>query len=312
MRTLFFFIILLIVLHCKYNKYTNNQYSILQIDGSTISKNKLEEYFRQKLPLVITSIGKQWSELMRLTPTYIYKYCTNYRVKIHTSIKEQQATRIKTVTMREFIIFHVNGQTQKNIQQNKQQQKQSQFGYISNDSSFLKDYGLVQLLERYASDLLPPLTLIKSYLFSMGPKETKIGLQYETNMRNIIYLIYGKIKIILFSPKYSKYLYKSNRYDNEAVLSAVHFWNPNTGKYPLFKKAQYIEIILYPGQLFYIPAYWWYAIEFQDTSVFITMKANNVFSSIERIPNIVSSLYHLGGKYKTNNCTCHNSPTGTK
>ena len=99
---------------------------------------------------------------------------------------------------------------------------------------------------------------------------------------------------------------ESNRYDSSAILSKVNFWKPNLIKYPLFKKAQFIEIILHPGKMFYIPAYWWYAIENITTSIMISIKTENIFSSIDKIPTLIKSLYHLNGKYKKNNCTCHN------
>ena len=59
--------------------------------------------------------------------------------------------------------------------------------------------------------------------------------------------------------------------------------------------------------MLYIPAYWWYAIENITSAITISVKFENIFSSIEKIPKLIKSLYHLNGKYKNNNCTCHNT-----
>ena len=289
-------IIIIIVIHIRHNKITNDNYTILQLDNAP--KNIIEDTFNKKLPTVITNVGSEWTEFMSLTPEYIKKSCSSYPIKIHTTIKEQQKTKIVNTTMGSYIewLLSSNKENSKRLNQ-----------YISNNNKFLIDYGLDKKLDNYINSYYPPLSLIKNYLFSMGPKGSKVGLQYENNFRNIIYQVYGTIKIILFNPSYTKYLYKSNRYDSTATLSKVNFWKPDLEKYPLFKKAQFIEVILRQGQMLYIPAYWWYAVENVTTAITISIKFENVFSSIQKIPRIIKSLYHLNGKYKKNNCTCHNS-----
>ena len=292
-------IIIIIIIHIRYNKKTNNTYTILQLENP--QKSIIEETLNNKLPTVITNVGNEWKEFMSLTPNYIKKFCSTYPIKIHTTIKEQQKTKIVNTNMGSYIEWLLSVE---NILEHDDSIRYNR--YISNNKSFLTDYGLDKKLDKYINNYYPPLSLIKNYLFSMGPEGSKIGLQYEKNYRNILYQVYGTIKIILFSPTYTPNLYKSNRYDSSAILSKVNFWKPNLIKYPLFKKAQFIEIIVHPGNMVYIPAYWWYAIENITTSIMISIKTENIFSSIEKIPTLIKSLYHLNGKYKKNNCTCHN------
>ena len=304
MKYMVIILCLFIVLHLKYNTKTTNHYTILQVDN-TITKSQLEEYFQKKLPLVITNLGNRWKEFMKLSPQYIKKYCSSYPIKLHKTIKEQQKTNIVCSTMKKYTTLLL--QSSSNDILNPLSCQQTRLGYISEDKQFLKDYGLLHSLHHHTRILFPPMAFIKTYMFSMGPSGTKIGLRYETNFRNILYLVYGKIKIRLIHPKYNTYLYPSKRYDNNATLSSVNFWKINDLQHPLFKKVQYIEIVMSPGQLLFIPSYWWYAVEYIETSITISIKTNNVFSSIQKIPEVITSLYHLGGKYKVNNCTCHTS-----
>ena len=283
-------LLILIFLHIKYNKKTNDDYHILQIDSP--SKTVLEETLNKKQPTVILNVGSQWKELMALTPEYIKRNCADYSIYLQTSIKEQQRTKIIKTTLGEYIEWIANNNNNTNHENR----------YISNNKSFLRDYGLVDKLDNYIN---PPLLVLKEHSFSMGPAGTKVGLHYDKTYRNILYQIYGKTKIILFSPANTKYLYKSGRYDGSSVVSKIDFWNQDLDAFPLFNKAQFIEIILYPGQLLYIPSYWWYATENIDTCITISIKTENIFSSIEKVPEVIKSLYHLNGLYKKNNCTCH-------
>ena len=132
----------------------------------------------------------------------------------------------------------------------------------------------------------------------MGCKGAKMHLHYDKILRHLIYQIHGRIKVILISPSYTKYLYKSNHFKNGSVLSKVNFWNPDLKRYPLFNKAQYIEILLYPGQILYIPSYWWYAIENLDNSISISIKSENIFSTVEKIPDLLKGFLILNSRAK--------------
>ena len=91
----------------------------------------------------------------------------------------------------------------------------------------------------------PAMSLLKNYGISIGPKGTKISLRYDKDYRNILYQVYGKSRIIFFSPSYTKNMYKSDVYVNNTILSNVDFWNQDLNRFPLFKS----EPFSFPGVL---------------------------------------------------------------
>ena len=109
----------------------------------------------------------------------------------------------------------------------------------------------------------------------------------------------------LFSPEQSQYMYPSDKYDNGGITSSVDFWDIDQKKFPDFNKAQYMEIILHPGQMLFIPKFWWHACENMTSCVSIGIRSYVPSDLITGIPNICCFIGHKLGIYKKNNCTCH-------
>ena len=140
----------------------------------------------------------------------------------------------------------------------------------------------------------------------IGPNGSKTGLHYDLDHINLLCQVSGKKKIYLFSPSQQPYMYVSNKYDPGAKLSMVDFWNQDLNKYPLFKEAQYIEVILNPGQILVIPPYWWHCVENIDTNVAVSYRLETPFSIITKIPESCKLILHKCGLFKTKNCICCN------
>ena len=296
MNIIILLLIVFIIIHMKHSDKTNSTSMILQLSNPT--KETLENTLNKKLPTVITDVIQYWDIIKDLTPEYIKSYYPDYKVKLHTTIPEQESTNIIVNTMEDFINWI---QTVDNVQT----QNLSNV-YMSEDFSFLKETKLDKYLEKYTELIHAPMSFVKSYFFWMGPKGTRTGLHYDTDYRNILCQIYGRKRIILFNPSQTKYMYPSKKFDNGALLSKIDFWNPDLGRFPKFRKAKYIEIILHPGQMLYIPPYWWHAVENLDTNIAISVRTENIFSSLNKVPNLLKTTLHYSGLYKKGNCVCHN------
>ena len=138
----------------------------------------------------------------------------------------------------------------------------------------------------------------------MGGKGTKTGIHYDTDYRNLLCQVYGTKKIYLWNPNQKKYMYPSNKYDTSAVLSKVNFWDKKDYiKYPEFNKSNYIEIILHPGQILYIPPYWWHAVENINTNIAISIRTENPISYLDKIiTELPYYLLHKSGIYNNKDC----------
>jgi ribosomal protein L16 Arg81 hydroxylase len=96
----------------------------------------------------------------------------------------------------------------------------------------------------------------------------------------------GSIKIKLSPPKSSKYLYPINDYENFEFKSVINPWNPQTKYKADFDKIKCLEIVLTPGKLLYIPAYWWYTFKFNENTSVSCFKYRTYMNNIAISPKI--------------------------
>ena len=110
-------------------------------------------------------------------------------------------------------------------------------------------------------------------------------LRYDINYRNYMVVTHGKVIIRLFAPKSTKYLYPVNDYDNFEFISPVNVWNVQDKYRNDFDKLRSIDVTLLPGQMIYIPAYWWYSIKFVKTNTSVCVFKYNTYMSALSISN---------------------------
>mgnify|MGYP001201438002 FL=1 len=96
----------------------------------------------------------------------------------------------------------------------------------------------------------------------------------QSNYRLLICQLKGVKKIILFTPNQSKYLYL----DKTGTKSQISFWTDDLLQYPLLEKTQYVEVVLYPGQMIYIPYQWYWASVNEEDSFTVYHKSESFFS----------------------------------
>lgn len=151
--------------------------------------------------------------------------------------------------------------------------------YIEVSPDFLKDKVVKKTLDKFASFYDLPFSISRKYESLVLKKGQTTPLVKINDHRLLWAQIYGKLKIAIFSPKNAKYLYPSKK---DKKVSQIDHWklsqeNENQ-EFPDYSEANYIEIILSPGQIFYLPAHWWMTIECLEDSMSIKIKSNSIFS----------------------------------
>lgn len=72
--------------------------------------------------------------------------------------------------------------------------------------------------------------------------------------------VLGRKKMILFSPDQTDYMYPSKAYNTYQTCGIKDVENVDLDKFPAFKNARPIEVILEPGDLLLIPAFWYHCV----------------------------------------------------
>lgn len=158
---------------------------------------------------------------------------------------------------------------------------------IENNGDFLEETGLIKTY-RYNDIFLRPYMVSNcSYDFMMGSTGLQTPFRYELNYRNYILVTQGAIRLKLASPKSAKYLYEIKDYENLEFRSLIDPWNVQKQYKADFNKIKCLEINVVKGQIVYLPAFWWYSIEFQDEATSIcSFKYKTYMNNVAILPQL--------------------------
>ena len=107
----------------------------------------------------------------------------------------------------------------------------------------------------------------------MGTHGTVTALHYDS-YDNILAQVVGRKYVRLYSPKESHRLYALQvaNEDRRGIasqknVSAVHVGRPEHVRFPLFAEAEYVDMVMGPDDMLFIPAGWWHYVESLTPSV---------------------------------------------
>lgn len=136
--------------------------------------------------------------------------------------------------------------------------------FSEKNQEFLKETSLINTLKHNDTMLRPPMVSKCSYDWLLGSSGTHTPFRYELDYRTYLIVTEGSVRIKLAPPKSSKYLYLEKDYTNFEFRSPIDAWEPQKHYKNDFNKVKCLEVELLPGKVFYLPAYWYYSIEFGD------------------------------------------------
>ena len=171
-------------------------------------------------------------------------------------------------------------------------QKDTEAKYISeNNADFIDETGLVKVFQLNDDFLRPYMVSTCMYDVMMASVATTTPLRYEVNYRNYFLVTQGRVKILLIPPKDSKYLYPISDYDVFEFRSPVNPWKVQPEYQDDFDKIKTLEVELFQGMIMYIPAYWWYSVQFvvPETSV-CSFKYRTHMNTISILPHTMMNV----------------------
>jgi hypothetical protein len=170
--------------------------------------------------------------------------------------------------------------------------KDTDMKYFSeNNSDFIDETGLIKLFQLNDEFLRPYMVSKCMYDIMMASTGTTTPLRYEVNYRNYFLVTQGRIKILLIPPKDTRYLYPISDYDILEFRTPVNPWKVQTEYQDDFDKIKTLEVELFQGMAMFIPAYWWYSIQFvvHETSV-CSFKYRTHMNTISIAPQLIMNV----------------------
>jgi len=164
--------------------------------------------------------------------------------------------------------------------------------FTENNETFIEECRMVDDFQSNDAFLKPPLTIHSRYDICMGSKNAATPLRYHMFHRYFLCVNSGKIRVKMTPWKSSKYLYPVEDYDNYEFFSPVNAWKPQRKYFHEMDKIKFLEFDVLAGHALFIPAYWWYSIQYtEEPTLITTFTYNNVMNCMANVPNF--GLYYL-------------------
>jgi|LauGreDrversion4_2_1035121.scaffolds.fasta_scaffold06333_5 hypothetical protein len=283
-----FCIVLFLYLHIHFHLKRSNDLEVYEIDQP--SKQRLEEVCDIRQPTTFEYYNDQL--LTQLSYQTIH---TSYRafdihirdvskfptttISLETTKTPQKGTE-QEVVLYIPVTFKIAHEVLK---------KDTERKYISeHNADFIEETGLIKLFQLNDEFLRPYMVSKCMYDIIMASEKTTTPLRYEVNYRNYFLVTQGSVRILLIPPKDTRYLYPINDYDILEFRSPVNPWKVQPEYQDDFDKIKTLEVELFQGMVMFIPAYWWYSIQFN------TMETSVCSFKYRTHMNTLSIMPHLG------------------
>ncbi|MBV8674534.1 MAG: cupin-like domain-containing protein [Acidobacteriaceae bacterium] len=189
-------------------------------------------------------------------PDYLKARCGNEIIEVMTGRiadpdyeinSEQHKTRTR---MREF------------VDRVKRAGQTNDFYMVANNRS-LESGKMKALLEEghILENILDPARAQSRMFLWFGPAGTVTPLHHDT-MNILLAQVYGRKDVTLIPSFHTPYVY-----NHIGVYSAVDCEKPDYSRFPLFRKATQLKVLLEPGQVLFIPVGWWHHVRSMDVSI---------------------------------------------
>ena len=262
-----FFIVVFIYLHVQFHLKTGEDLEIYELENT--SKERLEEICDLRQPVLFDfecSHVLQMFQLSHLLKNYHAFEIKIRNVKETEEIKESTELHLPLPLKSAKILFD--------------EDKHSQY-FTERNNDFLNETGMIKTLQKYDAYLRPYMVSNCNYDILMGSNKTTTPFKYEINYRNYFLCTKGSVKIKMTPPHSTKYLQTIYDYDNFEFHSKINPWNNESD----FEKVKYLEVTLNEGNTLFIPAYWWYSIEFTtNQSCVVSYKYRTYMNNIAVLP----------------------------
>ena len=264
-----FGIVFFIYLHIYYHFKCSNDLEIYTIDN--VSKEKLEEICDLRQPVLFKFMNNNALSNFKLS-NIVHNY-GSFDVKIKNN---QNVDEIALPISAGNAIKLFN------------KDNNSKY-YTCNNEDFLQETGIKKKLTRNDMFLRPALVSSCKYDYQTGSTNCTTPLQYSLNYRNYLHVVEGSVSIKLIPPIYTKFLYESRDYDNFEFRSPINPWSVQDDYLKSFSKVRLLELEIKEGEIIYIPAYWWYSVQYKKNSALFWFKYRTYMNTVAISPHICIS-----------------------
>jgi len=274
LQLLVFCVVLFIYIHVYFHNKTSNHLEIYELFEP--SKEKLEEVCDIRQPVIFEYPNEEL--LTKCTRKYIQQTYGAFEVKIrnlHIDPDSREEMYIPITLTKSHIA--IKEDTDKKY-------------IVEKNYDFLEETAMNKLFK--CNDLLlrPKLVVKCLYDIMFANTGVRTPFRYEVNYRNFYMVTEGNATIKLAPPKSKKYLYHMEDYENFEFSTPINPWEVQKQYEDDFDKIKCLEVNVKQGTIIYIPAYWWYSIEFGEQTSIAIFKYRTIMNNVAILPKLVMRL----------------------
>ena len=161
---------------------------------------------------------------------------------------------------------------------------------VENNSDFLEETSIVKSYKYNDAFLRPYMVAECNYDLILASANVQTPFRYELNYRTYLLVTEGHLKIKLAPPKSTKYLNQHKDYENLEFTSPINPYAVQPQYKADFDKIKCLDVTLQKGQILYLPAYWWYSIEFGEETTLCAFKYKTYMNIVAISPNLIMKL----------------------
>lgn len=249
-----------------------------------VTRSEFAEFLEQGKPAIITDALDDWRIAERWTPSYLASVATTRRVTLSTSSDgryqfDPSHDRAKAIAFDNAEI-DFGAATQR---------------LLETDG----DGDHIYLLQQSIPDVLPELLdnlVVPEWIASSHPminlwfgRRTTTQLHFDYS-NNLFAQLHGSKEFTLFAPDDTPRLYPYHHDAVTAHLSYVELDEPDLAKHPAFADATPYRFTIHPGELLFMPAFWWHHVRAADVAISVNFWWHPTLPQIAAAPNATRAL----------------------
>lgn len=231
-----------------------------------------KEFYCANKPVVLTDLMHNWKALSNWSPQFFKTVCGSQEIEVQCDRRSYPINEVykeghsKTLLLADYVDLISEIET-------------NEYYLTANDGFFERPdvQFLLNDIEIFPQYLEPNDTYRKMF-FWFGPKGT-ISPLHRDRLNVFMAQVYGRKLIRFVSP-----LQTHRVYNERSFYSEIDSLNPDLVKYPLLSKVRFIDVILEPGEVLFIPVGWWHCVKALEMSINVSF-TNFVF------PNSFEALF---------------------
>ncbi len=226
-----------------------------------IVENISRESFREKYqvpqrPVVLRGLWKDYPATTKWTIDYFKKELGNIMVGVYDAAGEKPDRSTKGAPKKMRFADYLD-----TITAGPSDLRLFLFNILKHKPELRNDFDYPPITSRYLKQL--------PFMF-FGGKDSVVRMHQDMDFANVFLTqLHGRKRVVLFSPAYSKFLY---RYPFN-VHSSVDIGNPDFEKYPALRFVEGQTCILEPGDTLFMPSGYWHYIKYLEGGYAINQRA---------------------------------------